>query len=354
MTHVSALFSPQTNPSPADLRTFRLLCDSLFFYTLSDMPEQQKMWTGYTPGLLSQKEQTRFQSLVQEIKGHEAEFHKGFLASLSTDHGDRDEASVGVLASSLRSGPKPADPQQAEDKTLWQAMLILKLAEMHREEENEINQEFLVVSDKEAALFAAILGEGTKEEGMDEEETLALRELAATTTPRASSLNLTRLIKAWGQLYTRDPRATDIPLLVTTQAELPDLMAEEYEMLTGQLPRKLVSLILPTPEKSEEYAAWVEKFRTDTEVIREHFNRLLLDIAASGTSSTDRLTELQGAGNDLNRLSLPFLQGNPSKSIHFYAYEGVSLTNLFRSLIGTPLSEPQKNQAATGLLAVLR
>jgi hypothetical protein len=78
---------------------------------------------------------------------------------------------------------------------------------------------------------------------------------------------------------------------------------------------------------------------------------MLLGIAASATISAERLTELQEAGNELNRATLPFLEGGPSeKSIRFYAYEGASLIDLFANLCG----EPQKaTGAATGLLAVL-
>ncbi|MFA6464343.1 MAG: hypothetical protein WCT30_01220, partial [Desulfurivibrionaceae bacterium] len=98
------------------------------------------MGTGYTPVQLSKEEESRFQSLSLELNGHEAEFHGGLLASLSAGYGDRDEASAGSLASSLRSGPKTAQPQKAEEAILWQAMLLLRLAEMFREEEREIAQ----------------------------------------------------------------------------------------------------------------------------------------------------------------------------------------------------------------------
>ncbi len=360
---LNALFSPETSPHPADLQPFRLLCDSLFFYALPhrstplpgkpEQQEQQELWAGYTPVRLSGEEQARFQSLAQELKGHEAEFHGGLLASLSAGHGDRDEASVGALISSLRSGKKAASPQKAENEALWQAMLILKLAEMYREEEREITQGFMAISGKEAELFAAIRGEETEEGEVDEEEEQALRELAAAAALSGPAINLARLARAWGRLYTRDARAAEFPLLVTTHEELQGLLAEAYETLTGRLPRQLVSLALPTQaQRAEEYPALVEKFRADTGASREHFNRVLLGVAASGTISAERLTELQRAGNDLNRAALPFLKNSPTeKAMRFYAYEGTSLIDLFARL--GSLAEPQKATAATGLLAVL-
>jgi len=354
---LTALFSPETSPQPADLQPFRLLCDPLFFYALpsgnTTPPGQEDSGTGYTPVRLSGEEQSRFQSLVQELKGHEAEFHGGLLASLSANH-DRDEASVGSLASRLRSGTKPDDFQKAEDKALWQAMLILKLAEMYREEEREVAQGFLAISGKEAELFAAIRGEETAEGGRDEEEEQALQELAAARPLNGPTINLTRLAKAWGHLYARDARAAQIPLLVTSHEDLQCLFSEAYETLSGKLPKQLVSLALPTRTESKEYGALVEKFRADTRASREHFNQLLMGIAASGTISAERLAELQGAGNDLNRAALPFLKGNPTeKTIRFYAYEGVSLIDLFASLTGTLIAEPLKISPTTGLLAVL-
>lgn len=348
---LTALFSPETSPQPADLQPFRLLCDALFFYALPGKAEQQEPGTGYTPVHLSGDEESRFQSLAKELKGHEAEFHGGLLASLSAGHGDRDEASVGALASRLRSGAKPADPQKAENEILWQAMLSLKLAEMFREEEREIARGFLAISGKEAELFAAIRGEETEEEEEDEEEAQALRELAAARPPGGPTLNLTRLAKAWGHLYLRDARAAEFPLLVTTHEELQGLLAETYEALTGRLPRQLVTLALPTQTENEEDGGLAEKFRAATGASRGHFNGMLLEVAASATISAERLTELQGAGNDLNRAVLPFLKGSPSeKTLSFYAYEGTSLSDLFASLCGEPL---KTTGTATGLLAVL-
>jgi hypothetical protein len=348
---LTALFSPETNPDPADLQPFRLLCDTLFFYALPGKAGEQGLGTGYTPVHLSGDEEARFQSLARELKGHEAEFHGGLLASLSAGQGDRDEASAGSLASRLRSGKEAAQPQKSEDKILWQAMLILKLTEMFREEEREIAKGFLAISGKEAELFAALRGEEAEEDGGDEEEVEALRELAAARPPGGPTVNLTRLTKAWGRLYLRDTRAAEFPLLITSHEELQGLLAETYEALTGRLPRQLVSLTLPSQTENKAEGALAEKFSTAAGASKEHFNGILLGIAASATISAERLTELQEAGNELNRATLPFPEGGPSeKSIRFYAYEGASLIDLFANLCG----EPRKaTGAATGLLAVL-
>ena len=345
---LNALFSSETSPNPADLLAFRLLCDSLFFYTLPSGTEEQEMEGGYTPVRLPAEEQARFLSLAQELKGHEAEFHGGLLASLSAEYKDRDEASVGSLAASLRSGAQASQPQKNMAESLWQAMLILKLAEMFREEEREITQGFMAISGKEAELFAAIRGDGEEE---DEEEEQTLRELAAARAPSGPTININRLARAWGRLYTRDAKATEIALLVTTHEELQGLLADRYEALTGKLPKPLVSLVLPGHTESEDDADLAKKFRSTTEASRGHFNRLLLGIAASGTISSEQLAELQGAGNELNRTALPFLQGNPTeKALHLFAYEGTSMVELFADLCG----EPQKGTTATtGLLAVL-
>jgi hypothetical protein len=360
---LNALFSPETTPHPADLQPFRLLCDALFFYTLpalpdrnapqSDKSEEQKLWRGYTPVHLSEKEQTRFHSLSRELKGHEAEFHGGLLASLSAAPDDRDEASVGSLVTSLRLGTQPAQPRKASDEALWQAMLILRLAEMFREEQREITQGYLTISDKEAEIFAAIRGEETAEEMGDEEEEQALRELAAATAQGGPTLNLAKLAKAWGYLYTRDKRAAEFPLLVTTHQELQGVLAEAYEALTGNLPRQLVNLVLPT--QNGEDTSPTENFRAGTEECREYFNRVLLGIAASGAISAEQMTKLQEAGNNLNRAALPFLKGSPAeKAMRFYAYEGVSLIDLFAKVCNTQSAEfPKGTATATGLLAVL-
>ncbi|MFA7382032.1 MAG: hypothetical protein WC001_01135 [Desulfurivibrionaceae bacterium] len=341
---LTALFCPETSPDPAELLPFRLLCDSLFFYILPDKGDQQEPGPGYTPVRLSEKDQARFQSLIRELKGHEAEFHGGLLASLSAEYGDRDEASSGALASRLRSGKKISPPQKSENEILWQAMLLLKLAEMFREEEQEIAQGFMAVSGKEAELFAAIHGEEAEEGEEDEEENQALQELAATAGRGGPTININRLARAWGRLFLRDAKAAAFPLLVTTHQELHDLLAEAYEALIGRPPRQLLSLALPAR------IDLTEKFLTATGASREHFKRLLMAVAASGTISAELLAELQGAGNDLNRAALPFLQSCPAKKVmRFYACEGTSLVDLFAGLEG---EMHPGTTTTTGLLAV--
>lgn len=339
---LNALFSPETNPHPVDLLPFRLLCDTLSFYTLPGETGEGKTHGGCMPLQLSPEEQARFKSLAGELKGHEAEFHGGLLASLSAVHGDRDEASVGSLLKSLRSDSKENRPEKPADETLWQAMLILKLAEMFREEEREIAQGLLAVLNREAELFAAIRGE----EDEDEEEKESLPELAAAPAPGGPTINLPRLARAWGRLYLSDPRAAEFSLLVTTQEELQGLLAERYENLAGKPPMPLVSLILPGHATGEN-----EELTENFMSAREHFTRTLLEIAAGGAISAELLTQLQGAGNDLNRAALPFLHQNlPGKTWRFYAYEKTALVELFADLCGEPR---QGTAAATGLFAVL-
>lgn len=351
MTQVNALFSPETSPYAAELQPFRLLCDTLSFYILPGAGEEREIQGGYEPVRLSPEEQTRFQSLVKELNGHEAEFHGGLLASLSAAHGDRDEASVGALIPALRLGTKNAPKQKPLNDGLWQAMLILQLAEMFREEEREIARGFLDVSGKEAELFAALRGEAEQE--VDEEAKEALREFASVTTPGGPTINLLRMIKAWGRLYLLDLKAAEFPLLVTTSEELGAQLAEMHEKLTGKLPVQLLSFVLPTQAVGEDYAALTKNFRAATEDTREHFNRALLEIAASEAISAESLTELQEAGNNLNQAALPLLQnGSATKTLRFYAYEGSMLTELFAGLCGG-VTPPKAPVAASGVLAVL-
>jgi hypothetical protein len=129
------------------------------------------------------------------------------------------------------------------------------------------------------------------------------------------------------------------------------LLAEEYEALTGKLPKPLISLALPSHTEREEDAALAERFKAATEASRKHFNRLLMGIAASETISAEQLAELQGAGNELNRAALPFLQDNHTeKTLRIYAYEGTSLGELFAELCGESRTA---TASTTGLLAVL-
>ncbi|MGV1100124.1 hypothetical protein ACUUL3_12045 [Thiovibrio sp. JS02] len=356
MKQISALFFPETLPLETELIPLLLFCDTVSHYALPPLPEEAwreslakaGLCAGYNPVLLAEEEQNRFQALVRDLKGHEGEFYGGALASLAVGMRDREEAATWSLASRLRAGTAPMPREGTEQETLWQAMLLLKLAEMLAEEEREIAQGLAAISNREADLLAALKGE----QEADGEEELELENLIAQQAVSGPALNLERLTRAWAALYLQDGRREEHPLLATSHPELHALLADTHETLTGKSPRELLRLPLPVVgAASEKFPALRDKHLK----AREELALLMAEIAAGGVLSPEILTAFDRERRKLAQSAAPTAQDDTERTLTLYAYEGASFALLFAKLRGReqPPAEIPAPQLRTGLLAVL-
>lgn len=163
MTSLTALFFPETSPEPEQLPQLLFFFDTIHHYQASEEPAAapdpwRHLCPGYPP-LPFHEELPRFTQLIRELKGNEGEFYSGQLTAMASRFSDRpDETNVRSLISSLSGPGEPVAAQEDKRKQrekreeLWQARLLLKLAEILRQEERELAQEMAAVAAREQEL----------------------------------------------------------------------------------------------------------------------------------------------------------------------------------------------------------
>lgn len=178
----------------------------------------------------------RFRSLLREMTGREGAVIRGqLLATASRPGRDRDEASVWRLATALhRIGAGGADENLAKARAerIWQARLLLKLAEAVTSAEAEISLSLAALAEKQAEMLQALQGDDDADEP---DEAIPVTPLSHPLPGRF--FRVREQLAAWAVFYLLDPEPE--PLLLTDDPEAATLLADEVEKL---LPGGVVSL----------------------------------------------------------------------------------------------------------------
>ncbi|MFZ5766512.1 MAG: hypothetical protein ACOY4H_13080 [Thermodesulfobacteriota bacterium] len=270
MTSLNALFFPETSPEPEQLPQLLFFFDTIHHYQASEAPAAapdpwRHLCPGYPP-LPFHEELPRFNQLIRELKGNEGEFYSGQLTAMASRFSDRpDETNVRSLISSLSGLGEPVTTQEDNRKKrekaeeLWQARLLLKLAEILRQEERELAQEMAAVAAREQELFAALKGDD------EDDEELAIPVAQLHSFP-ASSIRPELLLKAWAKLFLADPRRAEHRIFVASREENAELLFEMNHSLNGRYPTRLLRLPLPWLDTlpAEEAIARRDAFRGQT------------------------------------------------------------------------------------------
>jgi hypothetical protein len=186
------------------------------------------------------EDRERFLRLVKDIRtrrdDYAAQLGHQTLAGISSAAGRRAESKSSIVGSLLAGHGIRDVGDDRRRLLLWQARLLLKLAEMHGADQEELRQQVGRIREKEQALFA-----GLREEG---ERSFVLPAGLDPGNLGPAALRLQR--KAWTRLLVLGSAAETPPILVSADLDGVDLLAETYEKVAGAPPRRLGRLILPT------------------------------------------------------------------------------------------------------------
>ena len=358
MNRLQTLFFPETNTPNTFAHELLLICDTLSCYqfpppvetdqTRQDLKEKG-LCTGYNPIAFTDEEETRFTRLIKDLKGNEEEFYGGYLASFSMGRQDPDEASVRALISSMATGHQQEQADKAEKEKLWQAMLLLKLAEVLTREEEEITQGLSAISASEKSFLSDLKGLEDDEEELDFTHN-------ANLTINRPTLNFEKLTRAWAKVFTQDTRAGDTLFLATNRIESHLLLADIYETRTGTTPRQVLKIELPDLENidQETFIKMREQIKNTAEEALTSLTKLMGQQKAGNALTDGAIANFQEIEPQINGAISPLAGNSPrSKNLTFYAYEMVSLKELCSSLIHPETTAENNNQADTIFLAVL-
>ncbi|MBU0479602.1 MAG: hypothetical protein KKG47_00740 [Proteobacteria bacterium] len=192
----------------------------------------------YTPVPLG-PEKNLFVRMLADLKANQADYYGGLLSFISTAaRYDVDESSVWSLVSRLHRGDARKEGGRKAADRLWQARLILKLAEILADEEREVGLVLNDVRRKERELFVALHGD---EAGVEDSDDDLIPAPAAPTAGR--HLNEHVLLAAWGCLHALDPAESSF--LVTDNDGCAGLLLDLWERKMGREPERLFEAGLP-------------------------------------------------------------------------------------------------------------
>lgn len=241
----------------------------------ADIFKTSGLCQAHTPAPLGES-RDRFLKLIDDIKdrkdNYAAQLSSLTVAALSAEKASIDDTQRGIVASLLGHNHVVEAPEEKKDVLLWQARLVLKIAEFLDREEEEVAMQMALIDDDEENLFKTLQGEDDSdiEESLFDELQQLQRKL-----PQPPTSAIRNRLNAWSKLYLTS--CEDEPnIWLTHLAESADILLEEYENI-AKVPASIIAdFELPANIGwSRDYAA--------TQILKFHeeHNVLLADISNS-------------------------------------------------------------------------
>lgn len=210
MKMINTLFFPGTKPDKELFLKVNPLLGGVIFYSLvKDEVGEKNLpggWYSHVPVPLG-PEKERFTRMVNDLRINQADYYSGLIATLSeSSKYDTDESSVWKLISRLHHGDRGAVEEQMVKDKLWQARLVLSLADILTEEMRDVDSGLADVSRKEKELFKALHGDYTASENLA--RLRGPHKALRAGHPVSDDI----LMAAWGTLYALDEKDYDILL----------------------------------------------------------------------------------------------------------------------------------------------
>lgn len=282
MKHIfSALVTSETLPDQQATGPLLVFLDQLVYYQPTEQPHPRissltanDVAEGISPLPLG-ADLGRFTRLTDEMRQHGREYCQSYLENLPQPTApDRDEASTERLAATL-AGRRPTDASgitqsDQEKERIWQARLLLVLAEKLIEEEDDLSRQMQAIDQQKKNLLASLQGEFDDAEESDEDlnEFLTAGQLQRR---HADSRLFPILNKAWATFHLRDS-ACSAGILLAHSPDAAQFLLDGYEKYFKTAPTELCSLHLPlTPwVEDEEYAEIRSGLRATLAPFRQH------------------------------------------------------------------------------------
>jgi hypothetical protein len=381
----SALILPDTEPSIHDIAKLLFFFNSLTYYlateTDTESPIGEKLFknccTGYAPAPLHE-DLNRFKRLLSEMEnGRPDDFARLFSSEQSPiatgQIRDRDESSADSVVSALHNDDDKKKHASYRER-LWQARLILKLAEMFDKKVREVTQGLARISKDEQKIFASLEGlNGTETAGTEQSldfEKLGQPEKKTENYADHPSTGPSTLVpirlKAWTELFLADSSPDRPFILVTPSPECGSTILDRYENICDSQPQKLFSLSVPTvpglgfsDSTYEHYTASRKEFRLAAEDNLKHFGKFLRETALSTATSTDshkdmsKLAEHIAAWEELIQVDF-FDPATINRKLVFYSFPGITPESLLQRLFHLESTVSDDNKGfTTSVLAIL-
>lgn len=266
MTTLRAIHFPETTLTNLEIMGQSLLFDSISHITpTADTEGVATLSPTYDPAPLG-NDAERFNQLLSELKGNETAFYQGQMSTLALEYIEtRDDDTVRDIITAVhgKQSPKKTPAEMKAIEQIWQARLLLKLAEILRSEELEVHNSLQRIKNAQEDMLGDLKGE---------EEFQDLFQALHSSLPNRMPVRVEPLIKAWGQLFTQGDKPFDALHCLNPDAAEPFM--EISEAMTGKRPVRLLRLPLPNcgafpddfPAKKEQWLVknnqWLSELKT--------------------------------------------------------------------------------------------
>jgi hypothetical protein len=221
----------------------------------------------HTPSPLG-ADRRRFLRLVDDIGSrrddYAAQLSSLTVAALSAPRQQGEESPQAIVSSLLGLPQHQKENSDDAGQALWQARLVLKIAELLDREEEEIARELALLEESEHDLFMRLHGEGPDEDSAVDEDDNPLAELLgikARVRPQSAPTIRNRQ-RAWERLLSSGP-LPDWRVWTTHLPDAADAVIERCLKVTGQNAVQTGTLQLPATAgaTAEEAFAAIGSFR---------------------------------------------------------------------------------------------
>lgn len=310
------------------------------------------LWHAHTPTPLGEN-RDNYLRLLKEIKGHKKEYLQPFSA-LTIDPGATPSSAAhpgqkhDLIVSLLRQHGVSLTAIDANPE-LWQARLILDIAEILTEQEDDLQEEISYFNEEEIAVLHSLKKE-------DSEESYLLKEVEKfqNQLKKPQLHNINKLFAAWRSLMGRKPLPS-VRLWLASSRPAAEQVLERYKESSGQSAVPILKLSLPaTISASGRYVVeQIEAFHKATSRIHSGLVADFTRITTTVPYVNDAAESLLPYGTDWADQwetalydSFPAAQDGRS-AITFYLLPGQPVATLIAP------ADTDQQQAAHGLLGVL-
>jgi hypothetical protein len=317
MTTLQAIHFPETILSSREITGQLLLFDTIsYIIPTATEDEPDPLCPAYDPAPLGE-DANRFEKLLDELKGNETAFYQGQMSTLALEYLEtRDDDTVRDIIKAVHGEKtgKRSPEQQKKFEQLWQARLLLKLAEIMRREEQDVHDSLQRLKDAQKNMLGDLKGE---------EEFQDLFKAITNTLPKQLPVRVEALIKAWGRLFMAKPE--DFTILHCYNQEAAEPFLEVSEAIAGQRPTRILQLALPEcPDSTEEFLQKKEQWQKKNEKWLTELKTTLQNVSIKGLTDTDNTTLASMAdqwNEQIKQTEFQLQQPAPPRFLEIYLLE---------------------------------
>lgn len=296
----------------------------------------------------------RFVHLVADISrrkdDYAAQLSSLILAGTSSLSAQDDDSERAIRSSIFTpDAEKVKVVQEDKDGKLWQARLVLAIAEILDREEEEIARNLAMLEDDQAELFKELHGDIDE---LEEENPFAELSRLESNLGAANSGNMKKRCNAWKTLFLEDDMG-ECEIFLTTSQDAGDLLLEAYEKKTNQPGLLAATLALPgligwnSAEAHQAVLAFRDKNSELLSGIHAHLADLMQkDTCTEQETGSTAVTALTEQWNGQLETIFPTEQFGRIP-VKCYVFPGLPCA----TLIGT--TQPENSAAKNGLLIVV-